>query len=102
MREDEDTLQHRRLLEAATDEEAWLALNPRGWDHPMFEQYRLADKEHEDFHRTPIVVDEGVIACQKCASKRVLFHSVQTRSSDEPMTTVCHCTACSHDWRQNC
>lgn len=44
-------------------------------------------------------VSEGTIRCRKCGSRRILSHSLQTRSADEGETFFHFCTECSARWR---
>lgn len=44
-------------------------------------------------------VSEGTIKCRKCGSRRILSHSLQTRSADEGETFFHFCTECSARWR---
>jgi DNA-directed RNA polymerase subunit M/transcription elongation factor TFIIS len=44
-------------------------------------------------------VAEGIFQCKKCSSKKTTYYSVQTRSSDEPMTNFITCSACKNRWK---
>jgi len=44
-------------------------------------------------------VVEGIFQCKKCKSKRTTYYSLQTRSSDEPMTNFITCVDCSNRWK---
>jgi DNA-directed RNA polymerase subunit M/transcription elongation factor TFIIS len=48
-----------------------------------------------------IVVDEGVLQCKKCKSRRVLTITQQTRSADEGSTAFAFCSECSHTWKES-
>lgn len=72
-----------------------------GWNHPVFDTWRRQQQEQDDYIKVPIEVEEGVLECIKCKSKRVFSTSVQTRAADEPMTTIAHCTKCGSQWTQN-
>lgn len=41
----------------------------------------------------------GQFPCGKCKSKNTTYIQIQTRSSDEPMTTYVTCTDCGHRWK---
>ena len=61
-------------------------LNPEKW------------KPETDLIDTKDVV-EGIFQCKKCKSKRTTYYSLQTRSSDEPMTNFITCVECSNRWK---
>lgn len=42
---------------------------------------------------------EGAFACGRCKSKRTVYHQMQTRSADEPMTTFVTCLDCGKRWK---
>lgn len=44
-------------------------------------------------------VVEGIFQCKKCGSKRTTYYSLQTRSSDEPMTNFITCVDCLNRWK---
>ena len=71
------------------------------WNHPSFTKYRNREKEQDDFVLNPFEVEEGVVTCYKCGSRRVFSTTIQTRAADEPMTTVAHCMQCKTKWSQN-
>lgn len=72
-----------------------------GWNHPMFNTFSMKQDEQDDYILTPFEVEEGVIDCIACGSKKVISATIQTRAADEPMTTVAHCTKCKTKWSQN-
>jgi transcription elongation factor S-II len=37
--------------------------------------------------------------CKRCKSRVCMYHQLQTRSADEPMTTFVRCTKCNHAWK---
>jgi DNA-directed RNA polymerase subunit M/transcription elongation factor TFIIS len=43
-------------------------------------------------------VKEGNYKC-KCGSNKTYFYQLQTRSSDEPMTTFITCIKCGNKWK---
>ena len=69
-----------------------------GWNHESFNTYIKKEDEKIDYIENPFkeVVD-GAIEC-KCGSKRVFSLSKQTRSCDEPTTTIAICIVCSNKW----
>jgi len=42
---------------------------------------------------------KGMYKCSKCKNDRVTYYQLQTRSSDEPMTTFINCTNCGKRWK---
>lgn len=40
-----------------------------------------------------------MMKCGKCGKNNVTYNQLQTRSSDEPMTTFCFCNECGHRWK---
>ena len=42
---------------------------------------------------------EGLFKCGRCKSKRTIYHQLQTRSADEPMTTYVTCNGCGNRWK---
>lgn len=38
--------------------------------------------------------------CPNCSHDRALFHQIQTRSADEPMTIFYMCCECTHRWKE--
>lgn len=42
----------------------------------------------------------SMLQCRKCKTFNVIYHEVQTRSADEPMTAKCYCKYCGHRWSQ--
>lgn len=39
------------------------------------------------------------VRCRKCKSNRIFYTEVQTRSADEPMTTIYQCLECNSKWK---
>ncbi len=54
-----------------------------------------------DVEADPEEIPDSVISCKKCGSKKVVWMQRQVRSSDEPMTCFCQCTACRSRFRIN-
>lgn len=72
-----------------------------GWDHPVFDRYAKEQKEYDSYIQSPMEVEEGVLLCKKCGSRKVASYQVQSRAADEPMTTVATCTNCQAQWTEN-
>lgn len=65
------------------------------WKHPNFDSIRNEFQEEDDFLENPPKVEEGVIECTKCHSKRTFSFSKQTRRSDESATVFIRCSNCN-------
>ena len=70
-----------------------------GWNHPNFSQIRQDLQEEDDFIQNPPVVEEGVMECSKCHSKRTFSFSKQTRRSDESATVFVRCSNCNYTYK---
>ena len=58
------------------------------------------DKMRSDFGiESKIKKANGFYRCPKCKSNSTDFFLLQTRSSDEPMTTFAECFACGNHWK---
>lgn len=58
------------------------------------------DKSWADYGiESKIDKTNGIYTCPKCKSKATDFYLMQTRSSDEPMTTFCTCYSCGKNWK---
>lgn len=59
--------------------------------------------EEENMRDSRVPVNEGtatdMFTCGKCKSKKCTYTQLQTRSSDEPMTTFVYCMNCGHRWK---
>ena len=44
-------------------------------------------------------VEDGIFQCKKCKSRKTTYYSLQTRSSDEPMTNFITCINCKNRWK---
>lgn len=72
-----------------------------GWDHRFFKAPKQSQEEHDYYTSNPFEAEEGVVQCMKCGSSKVYSVSVQTRASDESMTTMAQCTLCKTKWSYN-
>ncbi len=70
-----------------------------GWSHPNFESISYDFQEQDDFLEKPPQVEEGVMECKKCGSRRTFSFSKQTRRSDESATVFIRCSNCSYMYR---
>lgn len=69
------------------------------WNHPMFENLKFIQKENDDYLLNPPEVEEGVIECRKCHSKKTFSFSKQTRRADESATVFVRCSNCQHTFK---
>jgi DNA-directed RNA polymerase subunit M/transcription elongation factor TFIIS len=72
-----------------------------GWKHKIFEASKQSQEDHDCYTSNPFEAEEGVVECIKCSSTKVYSVSVQTRASDESMTTMAQCTLCKTKWSYN-
>ena len=68
--------------------------------HETFNIYKQAQKEADDFVMNPAEVEEGVLQCNKCQSKRTMSFTLQTRSGDESTSVWARCVDCGNGWRE--
>ena len=66
-----------------------------GFSHPNFDAIRHEFQEQDDFLENPPQVEEGIMECKRCHSKRTFSFSKQTRRSDESATVFIRCSNCS-------
>lgn len=70
-----------------------------GWNHPNFFQIQHEIQEEDSFIQNPPIVEEGVMECSKCHSKRTFSFSKQTRRSDESATVFVRCSNCNYTYK---
>ena len=69
------------------------------WDAPTLNEYRQHEKlEIEQTLYKNDIVEEGVHTCKRCACKKTIVTSKQTRGFDEGETTTVTCIACKFRW----
>lgn len=68
------------------------------WKHDFFKELIDKEIEQDNFLIKPFEIEEGVLECNKCGSKRVFSYSKQSRSADEPMSTFATCVSCNSKW----
>tara|TARA_Y100001970_G_C14124169_1_gene797991 strand:+ start:426 stop:830 length:405 start_codon:yes stop_codon:yes gene_type:complete len=73
--------------------------NQYAWKHNNFLNIQNEIKEHDNFILCPFEVDEGVLECNKCGSKKTFSYSKQTRSGDESTTVFATCVICKSSWK---
>ena len=55
--------------------------------------------EENRFIMNPFEVEEGVLECSKCGSKKTLSYSKQMRGGDEGTTVMATCVNCHNSWK---
>jgi DNA-directed RNA polymerase subunit M/transcription elongation factor TFIIS len=70
-----------------------------GWNHINFEYLEKKQREYDEFILHPPEVEEGVIECHKCGSKKTYSFSKQTRRADESATVFVRCSNCSNTFK---
>lgn len=70
-----------------------------GWAHTAFSKFEEHQKEHDDFLVKPPELEEGVIQCSRCGSKKTFSFSKQTRRADESATVFVRCAECGKSFR---
>jgi DNA-directed RNA polymerase subunit M/transcription elongation factor TFIIS len=78
---------------------SYLKTNNLGLNHVIFDDIKHRLKENDEFISNPPQVEEGVIECQRCKSKRTFSFSKQTRSGDEACTVFVRCAQCNFQFR---
>lgn len=72
--------------------------NKINWKHDFYKEIENEEVEQNNFIENPFEIEEGVLECNKCGSKRVFSYQKQSRSADEPMSTYATCVACKSKW----
>lgn len=52
-------------------------------------------------YNTEVKAMTDLFQCRKCKSKKCTYVQIQTRSADEPMTTLISCIDCGANWKKN-
>ena len=73
--------------------------NKYDWGHENFNEIQEKITEHDSFILCPFEVDEGVLQCNKCGSRKTFSYSKQTRSGDESTTVFATCVECKTSWK---
>ena len=68
------------------------------WRHDFIKDVVDEVEEIRDYITKPLEVEEGVLICKRCESKRVFSYSKQTRGCDESSTTFAQCAKCGAKW----
>jgi len=70
-------------------------MKPEKWD-PLIKIKMIRDKIKFD---TKVEASTDTFKCRKCHGKNCTYYGLQTRSSDEPMTTFVSCIDCGNRWK---
>lgn len=69
-----------------------------GWEHDIYKKYFQNIEERNSFIECPFEVEEGVLECNECNSKKTLSCPLQTRSADESTSVLVRCVECGNNW----
>lgn len=69
------------------------------WDHPELISICQDFQETDNFLTNPPEVEEGVLQCNKCGSRKTFSFSKQTRRADESATVFVRCANCNASFR---
>ena len=68
-------------------------LRPEKWE-------KLLDlKEKKEASTANIMATTDLFKCYKCKGNECTYFQLQTRSADEPMTTIVDCLSCGNRWK---
>jgi DNA-directed RNA polymerase subunit M/transcription elongation factor TFIIS len=70
-----------------------------GWNHDSFKVFKKKQKEIDEFLTKEPEIEEGVIECKSCGSKKTFSFSKQTRRADESATVFVRCSQCSKTFK---
>lgn len=73
--------------------------NKISWDSPVYDLERSVQKEEEDFITNPFSVEEGVVECKSCGSKKTYSYTKQIRRADEGTSVFYICITCNKKGR---
>ena len=71
------------------------------FNHEAFDTIRYLLTEENNFINDPPSINEGIIPCKFCKSKKTISFEKQTRSSDEAATLFIQCLECNKSFRIN-
>lgn len=69
------------------------------WNHIEFQGVKNKFMEIDNFLLSPPEVEEGVLECKRCGSKKTFSFSKQTRRADESATVFVRCANCNAAFR---
>lgn len=74
-------------------------LDPRRLGYLHFEEFYPEGREDDEDKSEQVFQEDGMFKCGRCKSLKTTYYSLQTRSSDEPMTCFVTCTDCKNRWK---
>jgi len=69
------------------------------WDSPEFDDCKFTLDEYDEFLENPFEIEDGVLECNKCGSKRTFSYTKQTRAGDEATSVFSQCAKCGAKWK---
>ena len=69
------------------------------FNNSTFDEIRSLQEEQDNFIIKPFEIEEGVLQCNKCGSKKTFSYSKQTRGGDEGTTVFAVCSECKAKWK---
>ena len=70
-----------------------------GYNSVYFDEIKSLQEEQDNFIIKPFEIEEGVLECGKCGSKKTFSYSKQTRGGDEGTTVFAVCANCNARWK---
>ena len=70
-------------------------MNPPRWTELIKEKMKRDKNKFE----TKVEAATDTFTCRKCRQNKCTYYQLQTRSSDEPMTTFVTCLNCDNRWK---
>jgi len=68
------------------------------FNHSSFSLIKKELDEQDDFITNPFEIEEGVLQCNKCDSRKTFSYPLQTRSGDEKTSVFACCAQCGAKW----
>ena len=89
------------LLQERGDEDALIALTNKqlAYDGSAYSKVRAAQQEEDDFIGKPPEVEEGVLECFQCGSKKTVSYTLQVAAGDESTSVWAACVKCGNKWK---
>ena len=69
------------------------------WNSASFREIKYNIEEQDNFIVKPFEIEEGVMECTKCGSKKTYSYTKQTRGGDEATTVFAICSECNARWK---
>lgn len=75
--------------------------NRLGINSVEFSELHISQQEENEFIIKPFEVEEGILQCKECGSKKTYSYTKQVRSGDEGTSVFATCSQCGFSWRDN-